>query len=41
MIESDKNAIMTDVYLNRLSDWLFTAARLDAFVANVEEMMWE
>ena len=36
----DKSAMQVGVYLNRLSDWLFTAARLSAFIAGVEEMTW-
>lgn len=33
-----KNAEMVGIYLNRLSDWLFVAARLLAFITSVEEI---
>lgn len=32
-----KNAEIVGVYLNRLGDWFFLAARYAAFIANVEE----
>lgn len=35
--ESNKNAEIVGVYFNRLSDWLYTAARTAALIANVEE----
>ena len=40
VISAEKSEISAGVYLNRLSDWLFTAARFAAFTANVEEMVW-
>lgn len=35
--ENDKNTQIVGVYFNRLSDWLYIAARTAALISNVEE----
>ena len=37
LAESNNNAEIVGVYFNRLGDWLYTAARTAALIANVEE----
>ncbi|MEI8055249.1 MAG: cob(I)yrinic acid a,c-diamide adenosyltransferase [bacterium] len=39
LAESNKNAQIIGVYFNRLSDWLYTAARTAALILNVEEAL--
>jgi len=39
LAESNKNAQVIGVYFNRLSDWLYTAARTAALILNVEETL--
>ena len=37
--EKNKNAQILGVYLNRLSDWLYSAARTAALIINAEEVL--
>jgi cob(I)alamin adenosyltransferase len=39
LAETNKNAQIIGVYFNRLSDWLYTAARTSALILNVEETL--
>lgn len=38
---SSESAENVAIYLNRLGDWLFIAARYVAFISNIEEMVWK
>jgi cob(I)alamin adenosyltransferase len=38
LAESNKNAEDVGIYLNRLSDWFYVAARYAAYAANIEEI---
>ena len=39
LADSNDNAEIIGVYLNRLSDWLYTAARTAAMIVNAEEVL--
>ncbi|MBU0743917.1 MAG: cob(I)yrinic acid a,c-diamide adenosyltransferase [Gammaproteobacteria bacterium] len=38
LLETNDNAEIVGIYLNRLGDWLYVAARTAAFLSNEEEM---
>lgn len=38
LVDSDKKAELIAIYLNRLSDWFFVAARFSSRLSNVEEI---
>ena len=39
LAETNDNAQIVGIYLNRLSDWLYTAARTAAMIVNAEEVL--
>jgi cob(I)alamin adenosyltransferase len=41
VLEKNDSFAFVAEYLNRLSDWLFCAARYIAFLSNIEEITWE
>lgn len=40
LFELDNNTQLVAIYLNRLSDWLYVAARSAANIASIEEQVW-